>query len=133
MEIGKVLTDLRKEKGLSRQELSDMFGISVHTYIKYENESTRPSYELLVKLADFYKVSTDYLLGRTPVRAVNTLPIGALSEEEVKDIDEAIVSGYTQLSLDSRRAFIRMLEDMFGNIFERDDFGEEDPPQDSTA
>lgn len=133
MEIGKVLTDLRKGKGLSRQELSDMFGISVHTYIKYENESTRPSYELLVKLADFYHVSTDYLLGRTPVRAMNTLPAGALSEEEVEDIDAAIVTGYTQLSLETRRAFIAMLEELFGNIFEREDFGEEEPPQDSTA
>ena len=86
-----------------------------------------------MQLADFYHVSTDYLLGRTPVRAMNTLPVGALSEEEVKDIDAAIVSGYTQLSLETRRAFIAMLEELFGNIFEREDFGEEKPPQDSTA
>jgi hypothetical protein len=64
---------------------------------------------------------------------MNTLPVGALSEEEVKEIDEAIVTGYTQLSLESRRAFIAMLEELFGNIFEREDFGEDREQQDSTA
>ena len=110
-----------------------MAGISYNTYQNYETGKRLPTAEILMQLADFYHVSTDYLLGRTPVRAMNTLPVGALSEEEVKDIDAAIVSGYTQLSLESRRAFIAMLEELFGNIFEREDFGEEEPPQDSTA
>lgn len=121
-----ILKELRKERKLNQGEVAEMLGVSAQAYQKYEYATAELTHENLVKLADFYKVSTDYLLGRTPVRTMNTLPIGALSEEEVKDIDEAIVSGYTQLSLDSRRAFIKMLEDMFGNIFEREDFGGEE-------
>ena len=131
--IGNILKQLRIEKGLTIAKAAETFGVATRTYSSYELEEREPNLALLNKLADFYHVSTDYLLGRTPVRAMNTLPVGALSEEEVKDIDAAIVSGYTQLSLETRRAFIAMLEELFGNIFEREDFGEEKPPQDSTA
>ncbi len=64
MNIGKILTDLRKQKKLSRQNLADKLEISVHTYIKYENESVKPPYETLIKIADSYGVTVDYLLGR---------------------------------------------------------------------
>lgn len=134
METKDIFKNLRKDKGYkTMQEFCNAVNISFSTYQNYETGKRLPTAEILMQIADFYKVSTDYLLGRTPVRAVNTLPIGALSEEEVKDIDEAIISGYTQLSIDSRRAFIRMLEDMFGNIFEREDFGGELADEDSTA
>lgn len=132
-ERGAILKFLREEKNLRQADLADFLEISQQAYQRYENGTSEPNGDGFIKLADFYNVSTDYILGRTPVRAMNTLPVGALSEEEVKDIDDAIVSGYTQLSLETRRAFIAMLEELFGNIFEREDFGEEDPPQDSTA
>lgn len=131
--IGNILKQLRTKNGLTIAKAAETFGVATRTYSSYELEEREPNLALLNKLADFYNVSTDYLLGRTPVRAMNTLPVGALSEEEVKDIDAAIVTGYTQLSLEARRAFITMLEELFGNIFEREDFGEEKPPQDSTA
>lgn len=128
-----ILKELRKERKLNQGDIADMLGVTTQAYQKYEYATAELTHDNLVKLADFYNVSADYLLGRTPIRTMNTLPVGALSEEEVKEIDEAIVSGYTQLSLESRRAFISMLEDMFGNIFEREDFGEDEQPQDSTA
>lgn len=133
MEIGKVLTDLRKEKGLSRQELSDKFDISVHTYIKYENESTRPPYEFLVKLADFYNVSTDYLLGRTTVRAMATLAEDEPTEEEVRELEERIVDSYTQMSVETRRECIKVLMQIVGDVFLDLSDEREQEPQDSTA
>jgi transcriptional regulator with XRE-family HTH domain len=133
METKEILKEIRKQRNLSAKEVADGCNMSLGVYKKYESGERNLGVPALKALADFYNVSTDYLLGRTPVRAMNTLPVGALSEEEVKEIDEAIVTGYTQLSLESRRAFIVMLEELFGNIFEREDFGEEEPPQDSTA
>lgn len=134
METKDILKNLRKDKGYkTMQDFCNAASISFSTYQNYETGKRLPTAEILMQLANFYNVSTDYLLGRTPVRAMNTLPVGALSEEEVKDIDAAIASGYAHLSLETRRAFIAMLEELFGNIFEREDFGEEEPPQDSTA
>lgn len=135
-ETGGRMFELRKSQGKSQAEVAEYIGLTVAAYQNYEAGRREAGYEVLCKIADMFNVSLDYLLGRTPVRAMNTLPVGALSEEEVKDIDAAIVTGYTQLSLETRRAFITMLEDLFGNIFEREDYGsmdEDEDPQDSTA
>ncbi len=135
--IGETLKQLREQKGLSMAAIANEFGISLGAYQKYENNTRDVSTSLLKAIADFYNVSTDYLLGRTPVRAVNTLPKKALTEEQVREIDEAIVAGYERLPVESRRAFIKMMEDLFGNIFDREDYGsdedEDEQPQDSTA
>ncbi len=92
MNIGKILTDLRKQKKLSRQNLADKLEISVHTYIKYENESVKPPYEMLIKIADFYGVTTDYLLGRKKPDPIQMLLSG------VKAVDsKQFVETYQQL------------------------------------
>lgn len=136
-ETGGRMFELRKSQGKSQAEVAEYIGLTVAAYQNYEAGRREAGYEVLCKIADMFNVSLDYLLGRTPVRAMNTLPVGALSEEEVKDIDAAIVTGYTQLSLETRRMFIKMLEELFGNIFEREDYGsgmdEDEDPQDSTA
>ena len=123
METKVILKKLRKDKGYkTMQDFCNAASISFSTYQNYETGKRLPTAEILMQLADFYHVSTDYLLGRTTVKAMNTLPDDALTEEQVKMIDEAIVDSYEKLSVETRRAFIGMLEDLFGNIFERDDF-----------
>lgn len=71
MELAEKLTELRKKRKLSRREVAEATGISENTYKKYEipdgdKTSVRPPYERLCILADFYGVTTDYLLGREP-------------------------------------------------------------------
>lgn len=63
--IGNRLTNLRKQKKLTQQELSKRLKIARTTYSGYENGSREPDYATLKKIADFFEVSTDYLLGRT--------------------------------------------------------------------
>lgn len=65
MKYGDILKKLRTEKGLSQKELTDRLTINRSTYARYETSSTQPDFETLSKLADFYDVSVDYLLGRT--------------------------------------------------------------------
>ena len=60
------LKKIRKEKGLTIQAVCDGAGISVRTYQNYEYGKREISSEALYKLADFYGVTTDYLLGREP-------------------------------------------------------------------
>lgn len=52
-------------------ELKDFLGCSLQAVNQYKLGTSRPSLENLVKIADFYGVSTDYLLGRTDVRSVD--------------------------------------------------------------
>lgn len=60
------LQTLRKQKGLTQGEISDIIGVKLSTYQKYERDVIFPPYDTLIRIADFYGVTTDYLLGREP-------------------------------------------------------------------
>ena len=57
------LKDLRKEKGLSQQQFAEYLNIKQQSYARYEADTSEPSYDMLVEIAKFFEVSTDYLLG----------------------------------------------------------------------
>ncbi len=59
------LLSLRKSHGLSQQETADQFGIVVRAYQRYEYGEREPQLSTLVRIADFYGVSLDYLAGRS--------------------------------------------------------------------
>lgn len=64
--IGNKLKELRTLKGYTLSQLCDKIGMNQNTYAKYERNERDVSTETLSKLADFYGVTTDYLLGREP-------------------------------------------------------------------
>ena len=65
MNINENLRKIRKERKFSKQYVAENSHIKYTTYLKYENgERTKISIESLCKLADFYNVSVDYLIGR---------------------------------------------------------------------
>ena len=67
MLLGDRLKKLRGEKGISQLELAKVLNISNVMLSRYEKNKRSPDYETLSKLADYYEVSTDYLLGRTDI------------------------------------------------------------------
>lgn len=62
------LTSLRKEKELSQYELADLLGYSRGQIGNYEQGTREPDHSTLEKIADFFNVSIDYLLGKSNVR-----------------------------------------------------------------
>ncbi|MGB9662182.1 MAG: helix-turn-helix domain-containing protein [Moorellaceae bacterium] len=66
--FGERLAALRREKGLSQAELARMLNMGQSTIAMYEKNKRRPDPETLERLADFFQVSVDYLLGRTNYR-----------------------------------------------------------------
>lgn len=63
MEIGKIITDLRKERGWSQTTLATKTGVSQVMIGKYERGDATPSFEVAKKIADVFEVSLDYLVG----------------------------------------------------------------------
>ena len=61
------LTVLRKQYKYTQRQMADILGISQPSYIRYENDTSEPTQENLVKIADAFDVSVDYLLGRSDV------------------------------------------------------------------
>ena len=70
--IAEKLRELRKVKKVTQQNVADHLEMKLRSYQYYEqNYETgghRPDYETLVKLADYFDVTTDYLLGRSEER-----------------------------------------------------------------
>ena len=62
-----VLQQLRKEARLSQDQISDALRIPKRTYGSWERNERQPDFEMLCKIADYFNVTTDYLLGRTPM------------------------------------------------------------------
>lgn len=75
MELGSTLKKLRLEKDLRQLDIAMAIGVTESAYSNYEKELRAPSHETLGKLADFYNVTIDYLLGRTTNRHVQHVPV----------------------------------------------------------
>lgn len=58
------LKDERKKARLTQEDVAKMLGITRPAYTQYETGKTQPSLETAAKLADIFKVSVDYLIGR---------------------------------------------------------------------
>ena len=78
------ITALRKKQNKKRQEVADDLGISRSSLEYYEKNKRKPDIEVLTKIADYYGVSADYLLGRT--------------NAETTDKDLRFICEYTGLS-----------------------------------
>ncbi|MFS9335227.1 helix-turn-helix domain-containing protein [Streptococcus peroris] len=62
--FSKRLKELRKEKKLTQKEIAEQIGIKRNTYSDWETGKNEPNFENLIKLADFFEVSLDWLFGR---------------------------------------------------------------------
>ena len=65
MEIGKRMRALREMLGISQQTLAVQLGSTQSSINRYENEQALPPSDLLLRYADYFDVSLDYLFGRT--------------------------------------------------------------------
>ena len=70
---GDRLRNLRKNISITQKDLASIFKISKGNISRYETGIREPDLELLIKIADFFKVSSDYLLGLTDVKNNNRL------------------------------------------------------------
>lgn len=59
------LRDMREDKDLRQREIAEILNVSQTTYSRYESGELDIPSATLIKLADFYGVSVDYILGRT--------------------------------------------------------------------
>jgi len=61
----KIIRDLREDNDLTQQYIAELLGTSQTMYARYERGANELPIRHLLKLADFYDVTTDYILGRT--------------------------------------------------------------------
>ena len=86
--LGSTLKKLRLEKKLKQIEIAEFLQVSRTTYTQYETGVSEPSLDTLKKLASFFNVSTDYLLGVSDTPTLPTNKYSDLSPDGQKDVEE---------------------------------------------
>jgi len=111
MKFGNILRQLREEKELSQVELAKKLNITSQSLSQYELSKRMPDIEMVNRLADFFNVSVDYLLGRIDVKDSS---IFSVKEDENKfGIHNEIVNEIEKLSPESQEdleAYIKLLK-----------------------
>ncbi|SCY93328.1 transcriptional repressor LexA [Alkaliphilus peptidifermentans] len=82
--IGRRIKELRGNCNITQEELSKIIGVSTSMVGMYETEARNPSYEVLLRIAEYFKVSTDYILGKTNFKFYE--------DEEIKNVEMLIDS-----------------------------------------
>ena len=105
-EISEKLKKIRKENKYTIQAVTDGTKIPIRTYQNYEYGKREISVDALQKLADFYGVTTDYLLGRTETPPPD--PVKQLSDNE---LEQDMIETYIKLPKNVRIQILQMMVD----------------------
>lgn len=96
------LQKLRKSRNLTQEEISDIIGVKLSTYQKYERDVISPPYDTLIKIAKYYNVSTDYLLGLQE----QPNPLAMLN---IRVNDDKFIETYSQLPEYAKQIFVDIM------------------------
>lgn len=90
--FAKRLKALRKSHELNQVQLADKLGVKKQSVCNWENDNIRPSVEMLEKAADFFDVSTDYLLGRAGREhdGSPTIDVTGLRQSQIEHIRQIV-------------------------------------------
>lgn len=89
------LVQLRQKAGLSQKQVASVLNIARSSYNNYEQGVCEPSIERLIKLADYYNVTLDYLVGRP-----FSNDFGFMT-----DIEKDLVNMFRQMSKDNQKIY----------------------------
>lgn len=82
------IRELRQSKGMTQVELAKALGVTKQSVSNWENDNIQPSVEMLMQLANYFSVTSDYLLGLDGER---TLRVTGLTAEQTAHV-QAIVN-----------------------------------------
>lgn len=109
----------RKKSGKTQKEVAEGIGIGQGTYKNYETGAREPNGETLVAIANYFGVTTDYLLGRPTAQ----LPTDALerlfSEKSFSALEEELLRKYMELPHEARQAVVRFINDATAKALQR--------------
>lgn len=109
--LGERLKKLRNERKITQEELGKIVNVTKVSISGYENGNRNPDTETLQKLADFFNVSTDFLLGRTDEPDVGK----GVEDDEFQDfmkdpLNNIMFDNWLKMSVEQRKEALRMIK-----------------------
>lgn len=107
--LGELIAELRQDRGLTQKELGDILCVSSGTISNYENGVHLPDVNKVIALANYFHVTTDYLLGRTS----SNLPVELLQQAitNEKTLGDVMAS-FAKLPANRQAALSLIISDM---------------------
>lgn len=84
--LSEKIKELRKAKRVSQVEMASALGLTKQCVSNWENDNIQPSIEMLVKIADYFGVTTDYLLCRSETDIINVEGLTPVEISHIRDI-----------------------------------------------
>ncbi len=84
--LSEKIKELRKAKRVSQVEMASALGLTKQCVSNWENDNIQPSIEMLVKIADYFGVTTDYLLCRSETDVINVEGLTPVEISHIRDI-----------------------------------------------
>lgn len=109
METKEIIKQLRQGKKLTMSEVAEKSGVSYSAYQKYELGIREIGAKALEKLADFYGVTTDYLLGRETETVPENDLVSVVKNNNVQTLEEILIRNYLKLDNDQRQNVLDFL------------------------
>lgn len=109
----RILTLLRKERGISQKEAAQSLGISQALLSHYEKGIRECGLDFVVRTADFYNVSCDYLLGRSPERTGTTISVDEIPEADSLGKENSFRGGGNLLPILNKKLIVNSLHVVF--------------------
>ncbi len=97
MTFGETLSNIRKQSNITQDELATYLKVSRSTIAGYETRNREPEYYVLVKIADYFNVSTDYLLGHERTDTPNTFSTISTPNDASGVSQSVLPEAHTQL------------------------------------
>lgn len=113
METKDILKELRRKAGYnSMQNFCSIININFSTYQNYESGKRVPTAEILIKLADFYGVTTDYLLGRPEAEPPADPVDEFVSKTKMLSNEQAALKKWLMLDEKKRKAVLDIMAEI---------------------
>ena len=109
----------RKKSGKTQKEVAEGIGIGQGTYKNYETGAREPNGETLVAIANYFDVSTDYLLGRPTAQPPTDALERLFTEKSFSALEEELLRKYMELPHEARQAVVRFIKDATAKALQR--------------
>lgn len=107
----KNIKELRSARNVTQRQLADAIGVSQQSVNKYENHNIEPDIDMLIRIADFFETSVDYLIGHTE------LPhkIQACHPHDLNDTETVLIRGFRALNPKQRACILTLIDSYHGH------------------
>lgn len=134
--FAKSISELMRERGITQEEIAAEIGKTRQTVSQYVNGISEPGYDTLVKIADYFGVSTDYLLGRTSVKTPDSsvqaiIAYTGLSEENTltlhrmtENVSDSMLPNAANdetININGCKSYLDCLNDLLDAIYSKKD------------